>query len=188
MLSLTRSNASPGLSSALMPRFSPFSAVKVTLDPNMAHPQLVLSEDRRSVARAETWQQLPNNAERFDAKCFVLGCGGFTSGRQCWEVEVGEGGYWAVAVTRESVKRKGWIYISSKGGIWAVRHWQDRYEALTAPHRTHLSLSAVPQRLQVYLDCAGGRFGFSMLTPRPRSSPSCQPRSPGTASSPGSSL
>uniref|UniRef100_A0A8C4UZA6 Zinc finger protein RFP-like n=1 Tax=Falco tinnunculus TaxID=100819 RepID=A0A8C4UZA6_FALTI len=59
-------------------------AVKVTLDPSTAHPQLVVSEDRRSV-RWEDAQQDPS-AEGFGTDPYVLGCEGITSGRFCWDL------------------------------------------------------------------------------------------------------
>uniref|UniRef100_A0A8C0HD70 Zinc finger protein RFP-like n=1 Tax=Chelonoidis abingdonii TaxID=106734 RepID=A0A8C0HD70_CHEAB len=147
----------PGLSSA--PNALILSPVNVTLDPDTAHPQLVLSEDRKRVRRRDTRQQLPNKPERFDTWGCVLGCEGFTSGRHCWEVEVGDGRYWAVGVARESVRRKRQISLSPEGGIWAVGRWWGQFWALTSPE-TPLPLSRVPSRMRVCLDCDRGQVTF----------------------------
>ncbi|XP_039374275.1 zinc finger protein RFP-like isoform X1 [Mauremys reevesii] len=133
--------------------------VNVTLDPDTAHPQLVISEDRKRVRRGDTWQRLPNNPERFSTERCVLGCEGFTSGRHCWEVEVGNGRCWAVGVARESVRRKGEISLSPEGGIWAVEQWGDQFQALTSPE-TPLPLSRAPSRIRVCLDCDRGQVTF----------------------------
>ncbi|XP_067414671.1 zinc finger protein RFP-like [Emydura macquarii macquarii] len=132
-------------------------AANVTLDPDTAHPNLVLSEDGKSVRWADTRQDLPNNPERFDTVSCVLGCEGFTSGRHCWEVEVGGGRHWAVGVARESVRRKGRISPSPEGGIWAVQRWEDQFQALTSPWTP---LRLVPSRIRVCLDCDRGQVTF----------------------------
>ncbi|XP_030399656.1 butyrophilin subfamily 1 member A1-like isoform X2 [Gopherus evgoodei] len=136
-------------------------AANVTLDPDTAHPKLVLSEDRKSVRWADTWQDLPNddNPERFDIEHCVLGCEGFTSGRHYWEVEVGVGLLWAVGVARESVRRKGGISLNPEEGIWAVDQRQGQYQVLTAP-TTPLLLSRAPSRIRVCLDCEQGQVTF----------------------------
>ncbi|XP_044837307.1 tripartite motif-containing protein 10-like [Mauremys mutica] len=131
--------------------------VNVTLDPDTAHPKLILSEDQKSVRWGHTWQRLPNNPETFDTDRCVLGCEGFTSGRHCWEVE-GEGG-WAVGVARESVRRKGRISHSPEEGIWAVEQWKGQVRALTSPE-TLLPLSRAPSRIRVCLDCDQGQVTF----------------------------
>ncbi|XP_026502387.1 tripartite motif-containing protein 15-like [Terrapene carolina triunguis] len=133
--------------------------VNVTLDPDTAHPELVLSEDRKGVRRGHTRQHLPDNPERFDAELCVLGCEEFTSGRHCWEVEVGDGGGWAVGVARESVKRKGEFIFGPEKGIWAVGLWRSRYLVITSP-ATPLSLSWVPRRIRVSLDYTQGQVAF----------------------------
>ncbi|XP_050777271.1 E3 ubiquitin-protein ligase TRIM39-like isoform X1 [Gopherus flavomarginatus] len=132
--------------------------VNVTLDPDTAHPQLVLSEDRKSVRWGDTQQRLPDNPERFDYDPCVLGCEGFTSGRHCWEVEVGDGGCWALGVARESVGRKGQISCSPERGIWAVE-WLGQFQALTSPV-TPLCLNQAPSRIRVCLDCDQGQVTF----------------------------
>ncbi|CAM4666804.1 unnamed protein product [Caretta caretta] len=131
----------------------------VTLDPDTAHPKLVLSEGGKSVRCGDTRQRLPDTPERFDYWECVLGCEGFTSGRHCWEVEVGGWGSWAVGVARESVGRKGVISLSPEGGIWAVEQWGDQFQALTSPE-TPLTLSQAPSRVWVCLDCDRGQVTF----------------------------
>ncbi|XP_065420674.1 zinc finger protein RFP-like [Chrysemys picta bellii] len=140
--------------------FGAHRQVNVTLDPDTAHPQLVLSEDGKSVSWGDTRQQLPSNPERFNTMLYVLGCEGFTSGRHCWEVEVGGWGGWAVGVAKESVRRKGQISRSPEGGIWAVQWcWGGQFQALTSPV-TPLPLSRVPSRIRVCLDCDRGQVTF----------------------------
>uniref|UniRef100_K7G717 Butyrophilin subfamily 1 member A1 n=1 Tax=Pelodiscus sinensis TaxID=13735 RepID=K7G717_PELSI len=136
------------------PKYKP----NVTLDPDTAHPNLVLSEDGKRVRRAETKQPRPDTPERFDSWACALGREGFTSGRHYWEVEVGDGQYWRMGVARESVSRKGWISLSPKGGIWAVRRRGDQFQALTDPE-TPLPLSP-PRRIRVCLDCDRGQVTF----------------------------
>lgn len=74
------------------------SAGDVTLDPDTANPELVLSEDKRSVRRGDLRQALPDSPERFDPGPCVLGREPLTSGRHYWEVEVGERASWALGV------------------------------------------------------------------------------------------
>ncbi|XP_067417485.1 zinc finger protein RFP-like isoform X2 [Emydura macquarii macquarii] len=136
-----------------------YRPVNVTLDPDTAHPQLVLSEDWKSVCWEHMWQALPDNLERFDTELCVLGCEGFTSGKHSWEVEVGEGRRWAVGVARESVRRKGWISHSPDGGIWAVQRWGGQFQALTFPEAP-LPLNRVPRKVRVCLDYEWGQVAF----------------------------
>ncbi|XP_059571097.1 zinc finger protein RFP-like [Alligator mississippiensis] len=136
-----------------------YTKATVTLDPDTANPYLVLSVDQRSVRRADTRQPVPDKPERFDVTQCVLGREGFTSGRHCWEVEVGQG-TWVVGVARESVRRKEWIRFRPEEGIWAVERCGDQVWALTAPARTPLSLHRAPRRMRVCLDCAGGQVSF----------------------------
>ncbi|XP_065271702.1 zinc finger protein RFP-like [Emys orbicularis] len=136
-----------------------FRQANVTLDPDTAHPKLVLSEGRKSVKWGDTRQYLPNNPERFDSEPCALGCEGFTSGRHCWEVEVGDGGCWAVGVARESVGRKGLISLSPEGGIWAVQQLGGQFWALTSPVTT-LHRRRAPSRIQVCLNCDQGQVIF----------------------------
>ncbi|NXX53604.1 TRI39 ligase, partial [Scopus umbretta] len=127
----------------------------VTLDPATSHPNLHLSEDRKQARGQLTPQDLPDNPERFDFEPCVLGCEGFTSGRHFWEVEVGQGGVWALGVARASVKRKGPMSLTPKEGVWAL----EAYHSLTSP-RANLRLNPLPRRIRVSLDYEGRRVAF----------------------------
>ncbi|NXE57015.1 TRI27 protein, partial [Casuarius casuarius] len=127
----------------------------VTLDPATAHPNLHLSEDQKEARGHLTRQDLPDNPERFDFEPCVLGCEGFTAGRHFWEVEVGQGGVWAVGVARESVRRKGQISLTPKEGVWAL----EAYHSLTSP-RANLRLNPLPRRIRVSLDYEAGWVAF----------------------------
>uniref|UniRef100_A0A674JY02 Tripartite motif containing 39 n=1 Tax=Terrapene triunguis TaxID=2587831 RepID=A0A674JY02_9SAUR len=142
-----------------VPSFDRAKLSNVTLDPDTAHPQLVLSADGKGVRRGHEQQDLPDNPERFDSVLSVLGRDGFASGRHYWEVEVGVGGIWSVGVARESVRRKGRMSNYPEQEIWAVGHWGGQYRAYTACE-TILPLPTIPRRIRVALDYEGGRVAF----------------------------
>ncbi|KAL0199258.1 hypothetical protein M9458_007798, partial [Cirrhinus mrigala] len=78
----------------------------VILDPNTAHPGLVVSDDLTSVTDSD-YQPVPDNPERFDEYYCVLGSEGFNSGTHCWDVEVKGCSFWSLGVTTASHQRKG---------------------------------------------------------------------------------
>ncbi|CAI5768331.1 finger RFP-like [Podarcis lilfordi] len=142
----------------------------VTLDPDTAHPRLILSEDRKSVRWGDKKQALPDNPERFSDWPSVLGREGFKAGRHFWDVTVGSEGEWAVGVARKSLRRKDdflmriintFCELSYEEGIWAVGKLRGKYRACTSPDSSPLSLSEEPRRIRVTLDCEAGEMSFS---------------------------
>src|SRR4029434_1897495 len=109
------------------------SAAPVTLDPNTAHPILILSEDLTSVRRGDERQQLPDNPERIDKYGSILGSEGFNSGTHCWDVEVGENTCWFVGVMTDSLERKG--NYASESGHWCVYYKDGEYRACSPLRR-----------------------------------------------------
>ncbi|XP_078496456.1 E3 ubiquitin-protein ligase TRIM39-like [Lissotriton helveticus] len=134
--------------------------VMVTLDPDTAHSELVLSEMRRRVRDTDTAPTMPDTPKRFTKFSCVLGSQGFTSGKHYWEVQLlQEGEEWEVGVAAESVNRKGVITWSPEGGVWALEGCHGDYKALTSP-QTPLFPLQKPLKLGVYLDYEGGRLSL----------------------------
>ncbi|KAJ8406311.1 hypothetical protein AAFF_G00305420 [Aldrovandia affinis] len=75
----------------------------VILDPNTAYPCLSLSEDLTSVIWRDEEQNVPDNPERFDLEDCVLGSEGFSSGRHCWDIEVGVVDNWEICPLKVSL-------------------------------------------------------------------------------------
>ena len=102
---------------------SSLCSAPVVLDPNTAHPELIVSEDLTSFKWTFSSQTLPDNPERFDYYDCVLGSEGFNSGSHYWDVEVGTGTDWCVGVTPESNQRKGGHLLMGESevcGVWVV--------------------------------------------------------------------
>ena len=135
------------------------SSAPVTLDPNTAHPNLILSDDLTSLRCTPEKQQLPDNRERFDSRC-VLGSEGFNSGTHCWDVEVGDSEVWILGVMTESAQRKGSIF--SRSGVWFVGYNSGIYVACSTPQLpTLLSVAQKLQKVRVQLDWNRGELSFS---------------------------
>ncbi|XP_070371586.1 butyrophilin subfamily 3 member A3-like isoform X3 [Equus asinus] len=137
-----------------------FQAADVILDPDTANPNLLVSEDQRSLQWVYQRQNLPDNPKRFDSHYSVLGCESFTSGRHFWEVEVGDRKNWHVGVCMENVERKYSIYRAPRNGFWTMElsNGED-YQALTY-FRTKLTIANPPQRVGVFLDYENGEVSL----------------------------
>ncbi|XP_056122256.1 nuclear factor 7, brain-like [Rhinichthys klamathensis goyatoka] len=126
----------------------------VILDPNTAHPRLVLSDDLTSVRYSGINQTLPDNPERFDDYLCVLGSEGFNSGTHCWDVELKESSYWNLGVTTASIQRKGRDFCNTD--VWSV--WYHQYgwsEPVGFPVQQKLD------HVRVNLDYDRGTVSFS---------------------------
>ncbi|XP_056133860.1 zinc finger protein RFP-like [Lampris incognitus] len=94
--------------------------VAVTLDPDTANPYLVLSGDGKQVYCGNIYNNLPDNPERFSQFVHVLGKQSFSSGRFYFEVMVKEKTDWTLGVVRESVNRKGEVFLCPQDGFWTT--------------------------------------------------------------------
>ncbi|KAL2079484.1 hypothetical protein ACEWY4_025228 [Coilia grayii] len=140
--------------------------VNVTLDPDSAHPYLILSADGKEVKLGDKRQNVPDTLKRFNQTISVLGKEGFSSGKFYYEVQVKGKTKWDIGVAKESINRKGEITLGPKYGYWAVWLRNSTYAALASPSVPH-SLKGKPQRVGVFVDYdAASKQSVAMVTSR----------------------
>ncbi|XP_034390278.1 E3 ubiquitin-protein ligase TRIM39-like [Cyclopterus lumpus] len=136
------------------------SAVDLTLDPDSAHPELILSDDGKQVKLGDVQKNLPKNPQRFDSCVIVLAKQSFSSGRFYYEVQVEGKTKWTLGVMRESINRKGSITPTPQKGVWMI--WlrnENEYSARADPP-VRLSLKSRPQKVGVLVDYEEGLVSF----------------------------
>ncbi|XP_030000266.1 nuclear factor 7, ovary-like [Sphaeramia orbicularis] len=129
----------------------------VILDPNTAHGRLHLSDDLTSGRYGDTDQQIPDNSERNTKYFNVHGSEGFNSGKHSWDVEVGDHPDWVLGLVKESVDRKGKVFVSPEYGIWCLWHLSGKY---TNGLDQTVTVQTSPQRIRVELDYDRGEVSF----------------------------
>lgn len=135
-------------------------AVDVTLDPDTAHPKLVLTDDNKQVHHGDVALILPDNPERFYPCISVMGKEGFSSGRFYFEVQVKGKTEWDVGVALESVNRKGGSVLKPESGYWSLGMRKDQSYWVLSSTPTRLPLVEKPQVVGVYVDVEWGQVSF----------------------------
>ncbi|KAL9868919.1 E3 ubiquitin-protein ligase TRIM7-like [Geothlypis trichas] len=133
---------------------------QVMLDPQTAHPRLIVSRDCKMVWVGAGNQNLPDTPKRFTGSVSLLGSQGFTSGRHYWEVEVGEKGCWALGVAVESVPRKEPLDLYRSEKVWGLRMEASGHYRAVCMASYPLALKENLQRIRVCLDYEAGRVTF----------------------------
>ncbi|XP_060730823.1 E3 ubiquitin-protein ligase TRIM39-like [Tachysurus vachellii] len=135
-------------------------AVDVTLDPDTAQINLILSADGKQVTRGDTRQKLPDTPQRFDYCVMVLGQQSFSSGRFYYEVQVRGKTKWDVGVAKENINRKGKITLTPQNGFWTVAlRNENQYKAFADPP-VPLTLREKVEVVGVFVDYEEGLVSF----------------------------
>uniref|UniRef100_A0A9J7Z3Q2 NACHT, LRR and PYD domains-containing protein 12-like n=1 Tax=Cyprinus carpio carpio TaxID=630221 RepID=A0A9J7Z3Q2_CYPCA len=137
-------------------------ACDLTLDPNTAHTQLVLSEENRKVTHVSESQSYPGHPDRFDVWGQVL-CEETLTGRCYWETEW-SGDDVHISVAYKGIKRKGLsddCVFGWNENSWSLSCSDHRF---TVWHNKNSTvISAAPgscKRAGVYLDESSGILSF----------------------------
>ncbi|XDV12400.1 hypothetical protein PO909_001093 [Leuciscus waleckii] len=106
--------------------------VNVILDPDSAHPRLIVSHDGKQMEYGNTLNAVDGVKDQTE---------------------------WDLGVTRESSNRSGSLRLSPQKGYWTVRRRHERYWALDSPS-VSLSLRVELQRVGVFVDYEKGLVSF----------------------------
>ncbi|KAF7249252.1 Zinc-binding protein A33 [Varanus komodoensis] len=132
----------------------------LTLDPDSAHPNLVLSEDLTAVTEREVPQSVTRSPRRFLQSVNVLAKESFDSGRHYWEVWVGNKTKWDLGVAAHSVDRAAKVKLCPDNGYWALRlREKSQYWAAATPW-VRLKPQSLLRKVGVLLDCGARKVAF----------------------------
>ncbi|XP_068076223.1 NACHT, LRR and PYD domains-containing protein 3-like isoform X2 [Danio rerio] len=134
----------------------------LTLDPNTAHTQLILSEENREVKRVRENQPYPYHPDRFDVHRQVL-CRESVCGRCYWEIDwSGDVGV-CISVSYKSIRRKGrgvecWFGYNAQS--WSLICSSSRFSFRHNHTDTDLPVEPLSRRIGVFVDHSAGTLIF----------------------------
>ncbi|XP_037126615.1 E3 ubiquitin-protein ligase TRIM47 [Syngnathus acus] len=131
----------------------------LTLDPDTAHPNLLISDFDTKVEELRNRGQEPDLPVRFTRFCGVLATAQYSGGQHYWEVDVRDKGVWYLGVTTEGSNRKGFVSLTPSAGYWSLC-LQDRLYANGEDGRVPVADYWNSPRVGVYLDYDRGRLSF----------------------------
>ncbi|XP_019727645.1 E3 ubiquitin-protein ligase TRIM47 [Hippocampus comes] len=131
----------------------------LTLDPDTAHPNLLISDFDTKVEELRARSQEPDLPVRFTRFCGVLATAQYCGGQHYWEVDVRDKGVWYLGVTTEGSNRKGFVSLTPSAGYWSLC-LQDRLYANGEDGRVPVADYWNSPRVGVFLDYDRGRLSF----------------------------
>lgn len=139
---------------------------EVTFDPETAHPNLILSEDRKTVTFSASKQQYQPGPQRFTSLFQVLSKQSFFEGEHCWEVEL-EGAPWIIGVCySDKLPRHGLpSALESSRSSWCLMWFNNLLTAFEQSHDVPLKKTTVSRRLEIRLSFKTHRLSFYNISP-----------------------
>nr|XP_017210816.1 NACHT, LRR and PYD domains-containing protein 3-like [Danio rerio] len=134
----------------------------LTLDPNTAHTQLILSEENREVKSVRENQPYPDHPHRFDVHRQVL-CRESVCGRCYWEIDwSGDCGV-CISVSYKSIMRKGRgaeCVFGFNDQSWSLFCDSSSFTFIHNNTHTALPVEALSRRIGVFVDHSAGTLIF----------------------------
>lgn len=145
---------------------STFNPSEVTFDPETAHPNLILSDDLKTVTFSATKQPCPVSPLRFTSFFQVLSTQTFSEGDHCWEVEL-EGSPWIIGVCHSGkLERSGLASaLESSRDSWCLMWFNNLLTAFERSRSVPLKKTTVSLRLEIRLSFKTQRLSFYNISP-----------------------
>lgn len=145
---------------------STFNPSEVTFDPETAHPNLILSDDLKTVTFSATKQPYPASPLRFTSFFQVLSSQTFSEGDHCWEVEL-EGSPWIIGMCSSGkLERSGLVSaLESSQDSWCLMWFNNLLTAFEQSHSVPLKRTTVSKRLEIRLSFKTQRLSFYNISP-----------------------
>ncbi|XP_061587589.1 E3 ubiquitin/ISG15 ligase TRIM25-like isoform X2 [Cololabis saira] len=135
---------------------------RLSLDPNTAHPTLILLDGLQGAHCGEDLQSYPPHPHRFDSMAQVLCREGRFSDASYWEVEWRGGGWIDIGVTYQAIGRKGGgkpCLLGRNENSWRLRCTHAGYAAWHDNRKTTVAAPPCP-RIGVFLQRQKGSLSF----------------------------
>ncbi|XP_028854925.1 zinc-binding protein A33 [Denticeps clupeoides] len=133
---------------------------EVTLDPDTVHPNLILSEDLKTVSFSAVKQTYPTRTGRFTNFLQVLSSQAFSDGEHCWGLEM-ENCSWIVGVCYGSLPRSGLgSALESSSGSWGLMYCESLLRAYEKGRDTQLKRTTALRKVQICLSFKRSSLSF----------------------------
>lgn len=139
---------------------------EVTFDPDSAHPNLILSQDLKTVTFSAAKQPFPPSPQRFTSFFQVLSTQSFYEGEHCWEVEL-EGSPWIIGVCYSGKLARSGLpsALESSRSSWCLMWFNNLLTAFEQSHSVPLKRTTVSRRLEIRLSFKTHRLSFYNISP-----------------------
>lgn len=139
---------------------------EVTFDPETLHPNLLLSEDLKTVTFSAAKQPYPPSPQRFTSFFQVLSSQSFYGGEHCWEVEL-EGSPWIIGVCYSAKLERSGLpsALESSRSSWCLMWFNNLLTAFEQSHSVPLKRTTVSCRLEIRLSFKTHRLSIYNVSP-----------------------
>ncbi|XP_029993766.1 E3 ubiquitin/ISG15 ligase TRIM25 [Sphaeramia orbicularis] len=134
----------------------------LTFNPLTAHPNLIISNDQRTVKYSSAKQQYTLHPERFTSAPQVLCSQGFSGGEHVWVVEVGPNSMWSLGVCYKSIPRRGdHSRLGHNSVSWRLQWKNGKLTVCQSSCNVAMGeMRNPPLRIEIALDYEGGTLTF----------------------------